>query len=147
MGGPLLLLGLALGQKVSVYEGCATNAASSNAFGERLAGELEVCGAGASLPASLYQLTAFAYSSRGTVSYASTGSTLGKDSANFFTVDFAGSDSLLSDAQYAQSPDLQVLCAGARPRCRAGGWRVRAGREEAGSSLGVRASECKISSP
>jgi hypothetical protein len=58
MGGPLLLLGLARGPKVSVYEGCATNAVSSNAFGERFASELEVCGAGALLPASLYQLSA-----------------------------------------------------------------------------------------
>lgn len=42
------------------------------------------------------------------VQYTATGSSTGKDSAKFHTVDFAGSDSLLKDSDYDAHPDLQV---------------------------------------
>ncbi|KAJ1458779.1 hypothetical protein M885DRAFT_419702, partial [Pelagophyceae sp. CCMP2097] len=42
------------------------------------------------------------------VSYAATGSTNGKDSVINAAVDFAGSDSLLDDADYEAMPDLQM---------------------------------------
>ena len=81
-------------------------------------------GAGASFPAALYHDAMFAY--RGvaktvTVSYTSTGSGKGKcriqdwattckdsDTISPHTVDFAGSDSLLKDDEYAAFPDLQM---------------------------------------
>ena len=43
-----------------------------------------------------------------------TGSTTGKESVQYNTVDFAGSDSLLKDSQYEHSPDLQVSPATSR---------------------------------
>ncbi|KAK3281948.1 hypothetical protein CYMTET_10291, partial [Cymbomonas tetramitiformis] len=85
-------------------------------------GKHVVQGAGASFPNRLYQDATFAYRfvvNDSSVSYLSTGSGKGKcrikspedecsDTLEPQQIDYAGSDSLLTDAEYEQYPDLQM---------------------------------------
>ena len=90
----------------------------------RLGHAIRLNGAGASFPAALYHDAMFAYrgvAKSATVAYTSTGSGKGKcriqdwattcdasDTVEPHVVDFAGSDSLLEDSEYAAFPDLQM---------------------------------------
>jgi len=75
---------------------------------------VEVVGAGASLPAQLYKevATAYRFASSDKMNYESIGSTagikaiLGEDPLR--TLDFAGSDQLLTKDDYAAAPDAQM---------------------------------------
>mmetsp|Transcript_10648 Transcript_10648/g.27388 ORF Transcript_10648/g.27388 Transcript_10648/m.27388 type:complete len:1216 (+) Transcript_10648:587-4234(+) len=87
--------------------------------------KLELLGAGASFPAAFYQDAIFAYQfvePTVTLSYLPTGSSKGKCRVKDFDatcsssddlgseyIDFAGSDSLLTAAEYQAYPDLQML--------------------------------------
>jgi ABC-type phosphate transport system substrate-binding protein len=101
----LIIAGAADG---AIHQRCAVTDAVTGDFVGRVAAPTATCACGASLPHALYQRAAFAYSTYGQVTYTATGSTTGKQSAEYGTVDFAGSDSMLADSQYARSPDLQV---------------------------------------
>lgn len=75
------------------------------------AGSVQINGAGATFPAPLYTDWAFAYSiidPSVVVNYQGIGSGGGKKAIVDGTVDFAGSDSLLADADYTKGKDLQM---------------------------------------
>lgn len=75
------------------------------------AGSVQITGSGATFPLPLYQQWVFAYQyvdPSVVINYQGVGSGAGKKAIIDGTVDFAGSDSLLSDAEYASGKDLQM---------------------------------------
>ena len=76
---------------------------------------IELIGAGATVPAGVYVTWMAAYkSSRAAfvdvrLSYKALGSGFGKRAISTRSVNYAGSDSLLSDNDYEQHPDLQMF--------------------------------------
>jgi len=86
---------------------------------DEVRGVVEVDGAGGSMPSGLYMawMAAFRSSRRPFVdvrlSYKAQDSGFGKQAIISRSVDYAGSDSLMSDAQYEQNPDLQMFPAAA----------------------------------
>ncbi len=75
------------------------------------AGSVQLNGAGATFPVPVYTEWIFAYQyvdPSVTINYQGTGSGGGKKAIVDNTVDFAGSDSLLSDAEYTKGKDLQM---------------------------------------
>jgi phosphate transport system substrate-binding protein len=76
------------------------------------AGSITLNGAGATFPDPIYSEWRFAYQyvdPSVVINYQAIGSGGGKKAIEDGTVDFAGSDSLLSDAEYAAHPDLQMF--------------------------------------
>jgi phosphate transport system substrate-binding protein len=76
------------------------------------AGSVQLAGAGASFPDPIYQSWTFAYQyvdPSVVINYQPVGSGAGKKAIIDGTVDFAGSDSLVSDDEYAKGEDLQML--------------------------------------
>jgi len=75
------------------------------------AGSVQVTGSGATFPAPVYADWAYAYQyvdPSVVINYQGIGSGGGKKAIIDGTVDFAGSDSLLSDAEYTSGKDLQM---------------------------------------
>jgi phosphate transport system substrate-binding protein len=75
------------------------------------AGSVQINGAGATFPLPVYSAWTYAYQyvdSSVVINYQGIGSGGGKKAIIDGTVDFAGSDSLLSDAEYASGKDLQM---------------------------------------
>ena len=73
---------------------------------------VELNGSGATFPQPLYEDWAFAFNQRDpsvVINYASGGSGQGIKDIKAGTVDFAGSDALLKDADYQEKPDLQMI--------------------------------------
>jgi len=76
---------------------------------------IQLLGAGATFPAHVYITWMAAYRSMRRpfvdlrLSYKALGSGFGKRAIAARSVHYAGSDSLLSDAEYLQNPDLQML--------------------------------------
>lgn len=76
---------------------------------------VELIGAGATAPASVYFAWMAAYRSTRRpfvdvrLSYHARGSGFGKQAVASRSVSYAGSDSLLSDADYERNPDLQMF--------------------------------------
>jgi len=103
----VIALALPAPSSAAVFQNCAETATDTeNSFVRRVAAHTDVCACGSTLPDSLFQQTTFAY--KGTVSYTPTGSSTGRESVEYNSVDFAGSDSLLTDTQYSNAPDLQA---------------------------------------
>jgi phosphate transport system substrate-binding protein len=76
------------------------------------AGSVQINGAGATFPLPLYTEWTYAYQyvdPAVAINYQGIGSGGGKKAIIDGTVDFAGSDSLVSDAEYASGKDLQML--------------------------------------
>lgn len=76
------------------------------------AGSVQLTGAGASFPEPVYTEWRFAYQyvdPSVVINYQAIGSGGGKKGIADKTVDFAGSDSLLTDAEYAANPALQMF--------------------------------------
>jgi phosphate transport system substrate-binding protein len=76
------------------------------------AGSITLNGAGATFPDPIYTEWRFAYQyvdPSVVINYQAIGSGGGKKAISDGTVDFAGSDSLLADADYAAHPDLQMF--------------------------------------
>lgn len=76
------------------------------------AGAITLTGSGATFPAPLYASWIFAYQSVdpvAAINYQPTGSGAGKKAIIDRTVDFAGSDALVTDAEYAAGGDLQMF--------------------------------------
>ncbi len=76
------------------------------------AGSVQINGAGATFPDPVYTEWRFAYQyvdPAVVINYQAIGSGGGKKAIADGTVDFAGSDSLLTDAEYAANPDLQMF--------------------------------------
>lgn len=76
------------------------------------AGSVQINGAGATFPDPIYQNWTFAYQyvdPSVVINYQPIGSGGGKKAVIDGTVDFAGSDSLVSDAEYQAGGDLQML--------------------------------------
>jgi len=75
------------------------------------AGSVQITGSGATFPLPLYTQWTYAYQfvdPSVVINYAGGGSGAGKTAIIAGTVDFAGSDSLLSDQQYTDGVDLQM---------------------------------------
>jgi phosphate transport system substrate-binding protein len=75
------------------------------------AGSVQVTGSGATFPLPLYTQWTYAYQfvdQSVVINYTGVGSGAGKTAILNNTVDFAGSDSLLSDQQYTDGKDLQM---------------------------------------
>jgi phosphate transport system substrate-binding protein len=75
------------------------------------AGSIQINGAGATFPLPLYQQWVYAYQyvdPSAVINYQGIGSGAGKKAIIDGTVDFAGSDSLVTDAEYASGKDLQM---------------------------------------
>jgi phosphate transport system substrate-binding protein len=75
------------------------------------AGSVQITGAGATFPLPLYTQWTYAYQfvdPSVVINYAGVGSGAGKTAIIGNTVDFAGSDSLLSDQNYTDGKDLQM---------------------------------------
>jgi phosphate transport system substrate-binding protein len=75
------------------------------------AGSVKINGAGASFPAPIYTEWTYAYQyvdPSVIINYQGSGSGAGKKAIVDGTVDFAGSDSFLSDAEYTSGKDLQM---------------------------------------
>lgn len=75
-------------------------------------GSITIVGSGATFPVPVYQAWIFAYQGVdpvAAINYQGTGSGAGKRAIIDRTVDFAGSDSLLTDAEYAAGGDLQMI--------------------------------------
>ncbi len=75
------------------------------------AGSIQINGAGATFPLPIYTEWTYAYQyvdSSVAINYQGIGSGGGKKAIIDGTVDFAGSDSLVSDAEYASGKDLQM---------------------------------------
>jgi phosphate transport system substrate-binding protein len=87
-------------------------AASSNSSGDALAaGSIQINGAGATFPLPIYTEWTYAYQfvdPAVIVNYEGIGSGGGKKAIIDGTVDFAGSDSLVSDDEYTAGKDLQM---------------------------------------
>jgi len=76
------------------------------------AGSITLTGSGATFPAPLYASWIFTYQSVdpvAAINYQPTGSGAGKKAIIDRTVDFAGSDALVTDAEYAAGGDLQMF--------------------------------------
>lgn len=76
------------------------------------AGSVQLAGAGATFPDPVYQSWTYAYQyvdPSVVINYQPVGSGAGKKALIDGTVDFAGSDSLVSDAEYAAGKDLQMF--------------------------------------
>ncbi len=76
------------------------------------AGSVQLTGAGATFPLPVYSQWTYAYQYVDTsviINYTGVGSGAGKTAILANTVDFAGSDSLLSTDQYTQGVDLQMV--------------------------------------
>ncbi len=74
-------------------------------------GSVQITGAGATFPLPLYSQWTYAFQyvdPSVAINYSGTGSGAGKTAIIQNTVDFAGSDSLLSDQNYADGKDLQM---------------------------------------
>jgi phosphate transport system substrate-binding protein len=106
-----------------VLSACGTSAAGPNAAGpnaagsaspqttQLAAGSVQLNGAGATFPLPVYTEWIYAYQyvdPSATINYQGIGSGGGKKAIIDNTVDFAGSDSLLSDSEYAAGKDLQM---------------------------------------
>jgi phosphate transport system substrate-binding protein len=75
-------------------------------------GSVRLNASGATFPQPLYEDWAFAFSQRDpsvVINYAGGGSGQGIKDIKAGTVDFAGSDALLKDTDYAEAPNLQML--------------------------------------
>ena len=75
------------------------------------AGSIQITGAGATFPLPLYSQWTYAYQivdQSVAINYNGVGSGAGKTAIIANTVDFAGSDSLLSDQNYTDGKDLQM---------------------------------------
>jgi len=75
-------------------------------------GSIKLNASGATFPQPLYEDWAFAFNQRDpsvVINYAGGGSGQGIKDIKAGTVDFAGSDALLSDKDYADAPNLQML--------------------------------------
>src|SRR5512143_3009635 len=103
---------------ISACSTAAAPAAPANQSGQPTAapalsaGSITLNGAGATFPDPLYTEWRFAYQyvdPSVTINYQAIGSGGGKKAIADKTVDFAGSDSLLSDADYAANPGLQMF--------------------------------------
>ena len=80
------------------------------------AGSVQITGAGATFPLPLYTQWTYAYQyvdPSAAINYTGVGSGAGKTAIIANTVDFAGSDSLLSDQNYTDGKDLQMYPMGA----------------------------------
>jgi len=76
------------------------------------AGSIKLNASGATFPQPLYEDWAFAFNQRDpsvVINYAGGGSGQGIKDIKAGTVDFAGSDALLKDADYQEKPDLQMI--------------------------------------
>ena len=76
------------------------------------AGSISIVGSGATFPVPVYQAWILAYQGVdpvAAINYQGTGSGAGKRAIIDRTVDFAGSDSLVTDAEYAVGGDLQMF--------------------------------------
>jgi phosphate transport system substrate-binding protein len=87
-------------------------AAGTSAPGALPAGSIQLSGAGATFPDPVYQTWTYAYQyvdPSVVLNYQPVGSGAGKKAIIDGTVDFAGSDSLVSDDEYKKGVDLQML--------------------------------------
>ena len=103
-------VGIALGL---VLAGCATTAPSVPPSGATALapGSVQITGAGATFPLPIYTEWTYAYQfvdPAVIINYQGIGSGGGKKAIIDGTVDFAGSDSLVSDDEYAAGKDLQM---------------------------------------
>jgi phosphate transport system substrate-binding protein len=76
------------------------------------AGSVQITGAGATFPLPVYSQWTYAYQyvdASVSINYTGVGSGAGKTAILANTIDFAGSDSLLSTDQYTQGVDLQMV--------------------------------------
>jgi phosphate transport system substrate-binding protein len=76
------------------------------------AGSVQIAGAGATFPDPVYQTWTYAYQyvdPSVVINYQPVGSGAGKKAVIDGTVDFAGSDSLVTDDEYTKGKDLQML--------------------------------------
>ena len=105
-----LLVGLLI-LLAATMAACGGNAASGGGTNGQ-AGPIVLNGAGATFPLPVYNEWIQMYKSVKpdvTINYQGIGSGGGQKAIMDGTVDFAGSDSLLSEAQYKKMPDLQML--------------------------------------
>ncbi len=90
----------------------AADATASAKATDLPAGSVQINGAGATFPLPVYTEWTYAYQyvdPSVSINYQGTGSGGGKKSIIDGTVDFAGSDSLVTDAEYTQGKDLQMF--------------------------------------
>lgn len=95
-----------------VAAACAPAAAPTPQVIKETAGSVQLTGAGATFPEPVYAEWRFAYQyvdPSVTINYQAIGSGGGKKGIADKTIDFAGSDSLLTDAEYAANPTLQMF--------------------------------------
>src|SRR5512137_2174018 len=96
-----------------VVSACAPAAATTPTAAPKDApGSVKLNASGATFPQPLYEDWAFAFNQRDpsvVINYAGGGSGQGIKDIKAATVDFAGSDALLSDKDYQEKPGLQML--------------------------------------
>ncbi len=103
---------LALALIVSACAPSAAPAAQAQEPAKEAPGSIKLNASGATFPQPLYEDWAFAYSQFDpsvVINYAGGGSGQGIKDIKAGTVDFAGSDALLKDSDYAEAPNLQMI--------------------------------------
>lgn len=103
---------LTIATVLTIVLGACAPAATPGAETTRFpAGSVQINGAGATFPLPVYSQWSYTYGTVDpsvTINYQGIGSGGGKKAILDGTVDFAGSDSLVSDDEYAQGKDLQM---------------------------------------